>query len=125
MSVMQKLAAAFKLEFDTVRDLEQKGFRAFWICGGILGAGIILTLLAVTMPIGIPLMIIGALGFFFAIIWVTIQSREPTRRVFCPYCATSNEVYLSRSEFSCDICERRIAIGADGEPVALEDGEDD
>lgn len=120
---MQKLADVFKLEYDTVRDLERQGFRAFWISGGILGVGIICALTAVGIIVGIPLMILGGVGFLGAMAWISAHSREPTRKVFCPYCAMSNEVFQSRAEFSCDICNRRVAFASDGEPVAIEEEE--
>lgn len=116
---MRRMAAAFKLEFDTVRDLEHKGFRAFWISGITLAIGVVLTMLAITAPIGVPLIIIGGVAFLCAMVWVTLQSKERTRKIFCPYCATSNDVFESRSQFDCDICERPIEIGDDGEPVAV------
>jgi fatty acid desaturase len=122
---VQKLADLLKLDYDTVRDLERKGFRAFWITGGILALGLVLTLTAIGMVIGIPLMLIGALGFLGAIVWLSVHSKEPTRRVYCPYCTTSNEVFRSRVEFACDICNRRIRIDANGEPLAIEENSHD
>jgi len=124
---MHKLTAAFKLEFDTVRDLERKGYRVFAVSGGILGVGVVLTLTAIGMVVGIPLIVLGGAGFLGAMLWMAVQGKEPTRRVFCPYCATSNEVFRSRSEFACDICDRRVAVSPDGEVYALEQdpGQDD
>jgi hypothetical protein len=118
--ILDRLFGVFRLEFDTIRDLEHKGFRVFWIAGGTLAAGILLTLTAIGIFLGVPLIIVGALLFLGAMLWMSAHSKEPTRRIFCPYCSTFNEVFLSRTEFACDVCKRRIGFDEDSEPVALD-----
>lgn len=115
------MKSIFKLDYDTVRDLERQGFRAFWITGSIFAAGVVLSLTAILIIIGVPLIILGATGFLGSMLWMSMHSKEPTRRIYCPYCSATNEVFKSRSEFSCDICDRRIGIGSEGEPIALEE----
>ena len=40
--------------------------------------------------------------------------------MFCPYCASKNDVYLSRRSFDCDICRRPVLVTEFGEPVVAD-----
>jgi ribosomal protein S27E len=80
----------------------------------IFGAGTVLTVL------GILLVLSGAAVFFYGMVWMVKLQKEPTRHIYCPYCASKNDVFVSRKEFACDICGRRIAISPSGEPIPIE-----
>lgn len=92
------------------------------------GTGIILIILGFIPTfsvIGIALIIAAAGIFFYGMMWMVKLQREPTKPVYCPYCASKNDVFRSRTEFKCDICNRRIAISPTGEPIPIEPIEDD
>jgi len=120
--VLQQLISLFKFDFDTVRDLERKGSRVFKMAlvAGVIGLVLTITMQPALMVLGIPLLVVGAAVFFFAMIWMLRLQREATRHLFCPYCASKNDVFVSRKEFSCDICGRRIGVSPAAEPVPLE-----
>lgn len=107
--------AHLKVEFSTVRELEKKSAQIFMYGGGAFFVGIVLIFVA--PPIGILLTILAALAVLAAMIGVSILGKEGTRKIFCPYCSSTNEVYMSRSGLDCDICSRPILIDANGEAV--------
>jgi hypothetical protein len=118
-----------KADFDTVRDLEAKArplfkYAFFSGLGGALlwalgGAWVVFAIL------GIFLVVVAFVMGFVGMIWMIGAQKEPTRVIYCPYCASKNEVFTSRKEFSCDICHRRIGFGAAGEPIPLDSIDDD
>ena len=111
--------APFKVEFATVRELEKKTFRVFGYGGSTLGIGVLLSFVGLAI-IGVPLMVVAAVGLMIAIGWVSVLGKEATARLACPYCASANEVYQSRRAFSCDICGRPVTVTENGEPIAAE-----
>ena len=111
--------AGRKLEFATVRELEKKTFRIFGYGGSVFGAGLILTLVGVAI-VGAPVMIVSGSVVIGAMVYVSMLGKEPSRPLFCPYCASQNDVYVSRRSFDCDICRRPILVSDDGEPMAAE-----
>ena len=111
--------AGRKLEFATVRELEKKTFRVFGYGGSVFGAGLVLTLVGAAI-VGAPVMVISGSVVVGAMIYVSMLGREPSRALFCPYCASKNDVYASRRNFNCDICRRPILVSEEGEPVAAE-----
>jgi len=111
--------AGRKLEFATVRELEKKTFRIFGYGGSVFGAGLILTLVGAAI-VGAPVMIVSGSVVIGAMVYVSMLGKEPSRPLFCPYCASKNDVYVSRRSFDCDICRRPILVSDDGEPMAAE-----
>lgn len=111
---------SLKVEFATVRELEKKSFRVFGYSGGALAVGLALTLVGMAI-IGIPVMVLGAVVMLGAMAWVSILAKEPSRPVFCPYCTSKNDLYLSRRAFDCDICCRPIVMSETGEPMMAEE----
>lgn len=107
-----------KVEFDTVRDLEKKTFRFFACTACVFAVGVISTGVGLVL-IGLPLLVLGMAGLIGGAAWVAALSKEPTRQIFCPYCASANDVYASRRAFRCDICGRPVALGDDGQVIAV------
>lgn len=107
--------ASLKIEFATVRELEKKSSKAFVYGGGGLFVGLVMVF--VVAPIGIVLMALSAIVLLGAICYVSMLGKEKSRALFCPYCSTKNDVYVSRHEFDCDICSRPIIINENGEAV--------
>lgn len=103
------------VEFDTVRELEKKSSRVFMYGGGGLFAGLVLTF--IVPPLGVALMALSALVVLGGIICVSTLAKEKTNPLFCPYCASKNDVYTSRRSFSCDICARPVIVDENGEPA--------
>lgn len=99
--------------------------------GGVIGlVGVVLLLfgalgIAVLILTGVALIVIGAVILFIGMIRVIQLSREPVRHIYCPYCASKNDVFLSKTELPCDICGRKIGITPYGEAVPLEPMDDD
>ncbi len=108
-----------KVEFSTVRELEKKTYRVFGYGGAAFVAGLVLTIAGVAL-LGAPIMLISAVFVIGAIIWVSVLGKEPARTLFCPYCASQNDVYQSRRSFNCDICNRPILVSETGEAVAAD-----
>lgn len=107
-----------KPDYDTIRGLERKSSKLFKVAGLL---GIIGLISAVFVPfIGIPMLVIGAIIFFYGMVWMLKLQKEPVRHLFCPYCASKNDVFFSRTEFACDICNRRVGVSPRGEPIPLE-----
>lgn len=118
-----------KARFDTVRDLEQKNSGLFHTAIIMGVVGLIMLLIGCVVP---AIMILGGISilvglglFFYAMVYTVKLQKEPTVRIYCPYCAVKNDVFKSRKEFACDICGRRIGFGPSGEPVALDPVEED
>ncbi len=111
--------ASRKLEFSTVRELEKKTFRIFGYGGSVFAIGLVLTVLGLAI-IGAPMMVISAAVMTAAMIYISMLGKEPARQLFCPYCASQNEVYQSRRAFNCDICKRPVIVTETGEPVMAE-----
>jgi hypothetical protein len=107
--------AFMKIEFATVRELEKKSSQIFMYGGGAFSLGIVL--IFAIPPIGIFLTILSAAAVLAGIIYVMMLGRERSRALFCPYCASKNDVYVSRRELNCDMCNRPIKVGENGEPV--------
>ncbi len=105
--------ASLKVEFSTVRELEKKSAQVFMYAGGALLLGIVL--IFVFPPIGIFLAIVSALAILGAMVGVSVLGKEDTRQVFCPYCSSKNDVYVSKASLDCDICRRPVLIGPNGE----------
>ena len=111
--------ASPKIEFATVRELEKKTFRFFGYGGSAFGVGLILTVFGLAI-VGAPLMVASGACIIGAMAYVSMLGKEPSRAVFCPYCAMKNDVYVSRTSFRCDICKRPILVSADGVPTAAD-----
>ncbi len=111
--------APLKIEFSTVRDLERKTHKIFMYAGFALLVGLVFAVLGISI-IGAPVIILSMLVLIGAMIYVSILGKEPTRSLFCPYCASKNEVYESRKSFCCDICRRPVVIDQNGEPMPAE-----
>lgn len=110
--------ASRRIEFSTVRELEKKTFRIFRYGGIALVAGLLLSL--VVPIVGWAVMGLAIIGVVAAMAYVSMLGKEPSRSVFCPYCACENEVYKSRRSFNCDICRRPIAVSETGEVLVTE-----
>ena len=111
--------ASRRIEIATVRELEKKTFRIFGYGGSVFGAGLILTLVGAAI-VGAPVMVVSGSVVIAAMVYVSMLGKEPSRLLFCPYCASKNDVYVSRRSFNCDICRRPILVSEDGEPMAAE-----
>lgn len=112
-----------KPDYDTIRGLEKKGHGVFKVAGALGVVGVVL--LVVAAPVGIAVLLAAAGIFFYGMVWMMKLQREPVRHLYCPYCASKNDVFVSRKEFSCDICKRRVGVAADGQPIPLEPIEED
>jgi hypothetical protein len=119
---MRRLINYVNPEFSTVRQLENKGYGLFKLAGIIGAASFVIMLCATALfPVWIPGMTIAIAMFFLGMVWITWLGKEPSRVVFCPYCASKMDVFLSRQELSCDMCARPIRMTPNGDPVATED----
>jgi hypothetical protein len=116
-------------KFDTVRDLEKRNAKWFKTWGVVALAGIVFILIGLVSPaimlLGLAALIVGAIMLFVGMLHVVNLSREPVRTIYCPYCASKNEVFVSKRELPCDICGRKIGITPHGEAVPLEPMDDD
>ncbi|MBI2843518.1 MAG: hypothetical protein HYX78_08970 [Armatimonadetes bacterium] len=116
-----------KPDYDTIRGLESKA-RPVFRFAAILGmAGLFLTVFGFGLnAFGIILLIIaGVIAFYEMMLMQRLEKAEPIRQIFCPYCASKNEVFMSRREFACDVCSRRIGVSPAGEVTPLEEIEED
>lgn len=107
--------ASLKVEFSTVRELEKKSAQVFIYGGGAFFAGLVL--IFIVPPLGVFLAAVSAPTVLAAMVGVSILGKERTRQVFCPYCSSKNDVYVSRTKLDCDICRRPILIDGNGEAV--------
>ncbi|MEN6519894.1 MAG: hypothetical protein ABFD46_01920 [Armatimonadota bacterium] len=117
-----------KKKYDTIRDLEGQHIGLFKKAGIIGLIGLVLAMFGsgtVLTIFGIGMIVIGAGIFFYGMIVMMRIQKEPTRTVYCPYCASKNDLFISRQEFACDICGRRIKISPSGEPIPIEPIDDD
>jgi len=110
---------SFKIDFATVRELEKKTFRIFGYGGAAFALGLLLIMCGFAI-LGAPIMAVSALVLIGAMIWVSAMGKESHVPVFCPYCATQNDVYRSKRSFNCDICRRPIIINENGMALAAE-----
>lgn len=108
-----------KIEFNTVRELEKKSSRVFMWAGGAFVTGMVLVF--IFPPLGGVIMAAGALLALFGIAWVSMLGKEASRAIYCPYCSSKNDVYMSRQKFDCDICKRPIILSESGEPIRAMD----
>ena len=119
---MRRLVSFVKPEFSTVRQLENKGYGLFKLAGIIffvsLAVAFCLTCLA---PLWVSGLAVSLTMFFIGMIWISWLGKEPSRVVYCPYCATKMDVFLSRTLIDCDICDRPMKITSSGDPIALEE----
>lgn len=111
--------ASFKIEFSTVRELEKKSSHIFMYGGGAFLAGIVLIFIAA--PLGVFVTAISALVLLGGIVYVSMLGKEQSRPVYCPYCSSKNDVYVSIQKFGCDICSRPIIFNENGEAVMAEE----
>jgi hypothetical protein len=119
---MRRIIGIVKPEFSTVRQLENKGYGLFKLAAIIGGISLIVTICVTYFAwVSIPGMAVAAIMFLIGMIWITWLGKEPSRVTFCPYCATKMDVFVSRDKIDCDVCERPIAITANGVPIALEE----
>ena len=118
---VHRLKSIIKPEFATVRQLEMKGYGLFkW--AGIIGAvslGVSL-FMPYLLPLSGPGMVVAAGMFLLGMVWISVLGKDPSRHVFCPYCASKNDVFVTRREANCDICGRLMRISEAGVPVAIE-----
>lgn len=118
---MEHLIAIFKGEYDTLRDLERKAHRLFYLGGGLAFVGLLFLIFGLGLNfIGFLLLPLGCGIFFASMLWMIKLQKEPMKHIFCPYCTSKNDVFASRKEFSCDICGRRVGFAPTGEPIPLE-----
>ena len=110
--------ASLKVEFATVRELEKKTSQIFIYGGGGFLLGIVLIFIA--MPIGVMLTALSAIAVLGGMIYVSMLGKEKSRPLFCPYCSSKNDVYVSRRELDCDICSRPIIVDENGEATMAE-----
>ena len=118
---MRRLISIVKPEYATVRQLEMKGYGLFkW--AAIIGAVCLAMSLAVPVLIWIsgPGMGVAAIMFLLGMIWISVLGKEPSVHVFCPYCASKNDVFRSRREVHCDICGRLMGVSEAGVPIPIE-----
>lgn len=114
--------------FDTIRDLEGQYLGLFRKAGIIGLIGLVLVIFGsgtVFTLFGFGLIVVGAGVFFYGMMLMMKIQREPTRTVYCPYCASKNDLFITRQEFACDICGRRIRMSSTGEPIPIEPIDDD
>jgi len=111
--------SSLKIEFATVRELEKKSSRLFIYGGGAFLLGVIL--IFIIPPIGIILTVLSALAVLGAIAYISMLARETSKPMFCPYCSSKNDVYMSRQSFDCDICGRLVKVSENGEPMMSEE----
>ncbi|NLN74863.1 MAG: hypothetical protein GX139_00935 [Armatimonadetes bacterium] len=111
--------ASLKVEFATVRELEKKTSKIFIYGGAGVVAGIILIFMF--PPIGFLITALSLAAVLGGMIYVGMLAKEPSRPLFCPYCSTKNDVYVSRTEFDCDICHRPIIVDENGMAVMAEE----
>ncbi len=116
-------------KFDTVRDLEKRNSKWFKTWGSVALGGILLIFVgfvsSIIMLLGFAALIVGAVLLFVGMLRVIQLSKEPMRGIYCPYCASKNEVFITKREIPCDICGRKIGITPHGEAIPLEPIEDD
>ncbi len=114
---MRQIISILKGEYNTLRELERKSYRLFYLGAGLSGIGILLTLFGfgILTFIGLPMLVLGVLIFLGGMLWVAGLQKRPTVLVYCPYCAGRNDLFKGRSEFLCDMCGRRIIISSTGE----------
>lgn len=105
--------------FSTVRELEKKSSKAFMYGGGGLFVGLVMVFFVA--PLGIILMALSAIVLLGAICYVSMMGKEKSRPLYCPYCSSKNDVYLSVKEFDCDICKRPIKIDEFGQAVMAQE----
>jgi len=118
---MRRLKLILFPEFDTVRQLEMKGYGLFKCAGAIFLASLITTyFLSFLMWLSVPALVLSILMIIVGMIWISWLGRHPSRHVFCPYCASKNDVFVSKQEFHCDICDRLVQLDKKGEPIAAE-----
>ncbi|MDO8683569.1 MAG: hypothetical protein Q7N50_08815 [Armatimonadota bacterium] len=119
---MDRLKSILKPEFATVRQLESKGYGLFKLAGIIGIVSLIVTMCLTFLAwISIPGLGISILLFFLGMVWMSWLGKEQSRVVFCPYCASKMDVFMSRTELDCDMCERPIKMTPNGEPIAVEE----
>ena len=118
---MQRLKSILFPEFATVRQLEMKGLGLFKWAGIIALAGVLIILfMPYIMPVGVVLVAAAVVILLIGMLWISWLGRHQSLHVFCPYCASKNDVFLQHREFSCDICDRLIHLDKNGEPIAAE-----
>lgn len=122
--IKDRIVGVFKFDYSTVRELEHKCFRVFYFVGGMVVVGFVMMITQILAFVGVPLMVLGILLFFITLVWMLKLTREPTREAFCPYCSTKNEVFVTRREFICDMCQRPIGVLPSGQIVPLETPEE-
>jgi hypothetical protein len=122
--LIERIVGTFRFEYSTVRELEHKCFRVFWFVGAMIALGFILMLSNVGAFIGIPLLVLGVLLFVATLVWVLMLQREPRRDAYCPYCGSKNEVFASRKEFLCDVCQGPVGVLPNGNVIPLETPEE-
>jgi hypothetical protein len=117
-----------KSKYSTIRELEHKNAGTFKKAGIIAIAGLLMIMFGsgtIISVIGIVALLGGVAIAFFGMVWMIKLQKEPTRHLFCPYCASKNDVFVSVKEFPCDICHRRIAVSPNGQPIPVEPIDDD
>lgn len=114
--------------YDTIRDLEAQYLGLFKKAGLLVLIGLLVAgfgMFSLFIIAGIATAAIGAVIFIYGMALMMKLQREPTRTVYCPYCSIKNDVFMTRQEFACDVCNRRIRISPAGEPIPIEPIDDD
>ncbi len=118
-----------KPNYDTIRGLEQHYSGSFKKVGIAAFIGLALTLFGsgtILQVAGIIILAISIIISVVLMVWMIRLQKEPVRHLYCPYCASKNDLFCSRKEFACDICNRRVIISPTGEPIPAEpEGDED
>ena len=117
-----------KSKYNPIRELERKNAGVFKKAGIAAIAGLLMMMFGggtFINILGIISLLAGIVVAFIGMIWMIKLQKEPVRHLFCPYCASKNDVFVSIKEFPCDICHRRIAISPNGQPIPVEPIDDD
>jgi hypothetical protein len=117
---VQDLLSLLKSDFATVRELEKKSYKLFAYSAGAFVIGLLLFLTALLAFVGVPLMLFGVALLFMTMIWMIRLSNRPVWDLYCPYCASKNDVFKSHEQFHCDICGKPVRISEYGEPIPVE-----
>jgi hypothetical protein len=116
---MRRLISIIKPEFDTVRQLEMRGYGLFKLAAILFFFGVVVLFF---IPwIGLPALLLSMALFAIGMMWISWLGKGASRHLFCPYCAGRNDVFASKTQFHCDICHRLAGIDEIGFPVAIDE----
>ncbi|TDA70139.1 MAG: hypothetical protein D9V47_02515 [Clostridia bacterium] len=101
----------------TTREHLQEGIKetSTWVAAAFIGAGVVMSITLVFMPLGMWLVIAGA-GVFvmgYVLAWI-LPWMLRFHRVICPYCQGLNLVRANVREFCCWHCTRPVKVKKGG-----------